>query len=469
MASFIADNTFRHEQVSFDPAKDAVADGNKVIEALLSSVPDLKLYTRSSPSFESLRAVYNTLITAQPLVICRPQTVAQVQSIVKAVKGLGVPLAVRCGGHDVWGRGCIADSVTIDMRELDAQVLADDKQTVTIGGGITSGNFVGFLGTHGLGTAQGTVNTVGWVGWVLWGGYGPLNDIFGMGVDNVLGAKVITADGELVDADEELLWGIRGAGGNLGVVVELKVKVHRLDRILGGYIGYDWQEAEKVLLGLQDLIEKGVPDAFCVQFGFMKNEWGTCATLVFIWADSANLEEGKKWHNIVKGLGTVVIDTTSETTYKEFQAVISEPLIEPDRVYTRSTSIPRFTSATISQLLKRVEAIPGERSYTLIAHLAHGKGTKPNPAACFGTRKPHILFHINACDEEERMPEGKAWVDGVVSALESTGESTKSTYASFMGEDEDTSHLYADGWDRLKALKKRVDGQNVFKYSQPKL
>ena len=78
-------------------------------------------------------------------------------------------------------------------------------------------------------------------------------------------------------------------------------------------------------------------------------------------------------------------------------------------------------------------------------------------------------FFEPACDEEDRMPEGKEWVDGVVSDLEVTGESTKSTYASFMGEDEDTSHLYADGWDRLKALKKKMDVENVFKYSQPKL
>lgn len=168
MASLICDGEFRHPDISFDPAQDAQSGDNPVINALCKEVPGLKIYSRSSPHYEALRQVYNTLITAKPLVVCRPQTIAQVQAIVKIVKRLGVPLGVRCGGHDVWGRGCVVDSVTIDMRELDEQRLAEDKKTVFVGGGVTSDNFVGFLNTHGLCTANGTAGHVGWTGWAIW-------------------------------------------------------------------------------------------------------------------------------------------------------------------------------------------------------------------------------------------------------------------------------------------------------------
>lgn len=168
MASFTAQREFRHEDVPFDPAEDAQPAGDRAIEALRAQIPHLKVYGRASPRYDTLRQVYNLQVTAKPLVICRPQTIPQVQAIVRLVVDLGLPLGARCGGHDVWGRGCVADSVTIDMREMDTQQLAADKQTVTIGGGVTSGNLVGFLDSHGLCTANGTARHVGWTGWAIW-------------------------------------------------------------------------------------------------------------------------------------------------------------------------------------------------------------------------------------------------------------------------------------------------------------
>lgn len=310
--SCTADESFRNQKEDFDASVD-VQGSEPIIQAILSAAPpDLKLYTRSSPRYESLRGIYNKLITAQPLVICRPNTIAQICAIVRVAGQHKVPLAVRCGGHDVWGRGCIADSITIDMREMDSQVLAQDEQTVSIGGGVSSRNFVGFLDAHGLCTANGTAGNVGWTGWAIWGGYGPLNSYVGLGVDNILGAKVVMANGELVDADEELLWGIRGAGGNLGVIVETTVRVYSMPKILAGVIGYAWEEAEKVLLGYQALLDKGVPHALCGQMGFVKTQRGIGMFLLYVWPD-VDMEEGRKWLEIVRKLGTVVVDTVAES------------------------------------------------------------------------------------------------------------------------------------------------------------
>ncbi|KAM5466569.1 hypothetical protein MauCBS54593_005826 [Microsporum audouinii] len=471
---FSATAEHRQEPTPFDPAVDAQGS-EPIVQTLQSLDSTLKLYTRASPHYGSLRGCFNKAIAAEPLVICRPVSVEQVQLIVRTVGGLpdGPPLAVRGAGHDVWGRGCIADSVTIDVRELDGQTLAEDKQSVSIGGGVLSGNLVGFLNTHGLCTSNGTAGNVGWTGWAIWGGYGPFNDFVGLGVDNILSARIVLADGRLVEAKagSDLLWAIRGAGGNFGVIVETTVKVYRMPVILAGFIVYKWEESEQALHRVQELLDKGVPDAMGMQVGFMRSRAWLGLSLIYTWADSDRLDEGKKWLEEVRQLATVTIDTISETTFKDFQAITTKPVREPVNVCTRSVSIPRFTPETIAVLLKYSEAIPEGGRYNIISHVGHGKGIQPNKESCFGTREPHILFHINApvSDKAGSMTDAQGWVDGLMADIKGTGQALKPAYVSFMGEDEATHESFGQNWERLQALKRDMDQKNLFKFAQPKL
>jgi hypothetical protein len=133
-------------------------------------------------------------------------------------------------------------------------------------------------------------------------------------VDNIVGAKVVTATGELVEADAELLWALRGAGGNLGIIVETVVRVYPMSRIRAGFIVYPWEQTGDVLLKLQDLLDAGVPDQLCVQAGLSKNEWGLSLALIFIWPEAETIEsEAGTWLEKLKGLGTVVVDTTEDS------------------------------------------------------------------------------------------------------------------------------------------------------------
>ncbi|KXH42079.1 hypothetical protein CSAL01_06659 [Colletotrichum salicis] len=463
--------TWRNESIRFDPAQDAQAGGSHVIEELLRAIPDLKLYTRLSPHYESLRAGYNKLITAKPLVICRPNSVYQIQTIIKTVASLGVPLGVRCGGHDVFGRGCIADSVTIDMRELDTQELAEDKKTVTVGGGILSKNLVGFLDSHGLCTSNGLAAEVGWTSWASWGGYGPLGDYVGLGVDNIVGAKIVTATGDLVEASGDVLWALRGAGGNFGVIVETKVQVYPMTRIQAGFMVYPWEETSQVLKGLQDLLDAGVPDKLCVQAGFSKGDWGLGMALTYIWPEAETMgTEGQEWLQKLKVLGTVIVDTIHETTYKDFQASVSDQISEPVYVSTRHVSIENFTEKTLAQLTSVCEAMPDEASCTISVNILHGKATRPNAASSFGTRKAHIMFHINAVTDNASAEKiGVEWADSVVNAINSTGESIGPTYVSFMESTDRAEDCYGSNWIRLRDIKKSVDPQDVFRHSHGRI
>lgn len=310
-----ASEEFRGAKIPFEASQDMPkCDTLKIqhLAGLIEFVPNLKLYTRSSPQFQTLRAVWNLMLKDQPIAICRPTSAKQVSGVVSYCADSGIPIAVRSGGHDVWGRSVIADALIIDIRELDEMTLADHKQSLTIGGGVTSQNVLAFLETHGLSTAAGAAGTVGWTGWALWGGYGLLDDYLGLGVDQIIGAKLIKADGTTIDADGELLWAIRGAGGNLGVISELTIRVHFMPKILAGFIVYKYNEVQDVIVKYQELLDGGVPHAFCGRIGLSRRRDEITTAIIFLWP-SQNFDEGEIWHQKLRDLGTVVFDTVSES------------------------------------------------------------------------------------------------------------------------------------------------------------
>ena len=303
-----AGHGFRNLQVPFNPTEDCAA-GSEIVQHLHNIDPALKLYTPSSPQYESLRSVYNKQITARPQAICRPTTVAQVQAVVQASTQLGVPLAVRAVGHAFFGQSCVSDSVLLDMREMDSLSLAPDSKTVQIGGGTLTRNLIGFLDTHGLLTASSAAGCVGWTGWALAGGYGPLNSYAGFGADNIVSAKVVTADGNVVEADDDLLWGIRGAGSSLGVVVESTVRTYAVPTMLGGRIQYAQTESAKALLGLQRLLEAGVPEELCLQLELSQH-----VNVIVGWL--GDVAEGQKWLDAVRGVAAVQQDTVEQSEWE---------------------------------------------------------------------------------------------------------------------------------------------------------
>lgn len=275
--------------------------------------PILKIVTPSHPSFSALNGYFHLDLKPQVLAICRPQNEQQVADIVRFAVSANIPFTVRVGGHDSWGRSGIDDAIIIDMREMDEIVLADDKKSVRIGGGTISGNLTKFLEPHGLVAVQGGCSSVGYTNWAACGGYGSMNGSFGLGCDQILGARVVTAEGEIADADEELLWGLRGGGCNFGVVIAMDVRVYNLPRIAAGLIAFPITEARKVLLGYRELLDHDFPEAFGGLMGLMVIPGlGAVLMMMFTWS-SVDLDIGMKYAEKVRGLGTVVLDTVTES------------------------------------------------------------------------------------------------------------------------------------------------------------
>jgi FAD/FMN-containing dehydrogenase len=146
--------------------------------------------------------------------------------LVKLAKSKGINFTVRTGGHNAEGRSIRQDTLTIDMRALSSVDIATDRQSATIGGGCLMKGIATKLLQEGLATPLGTISSVGYVGWATYGGYGPFSPLWGLGVDQIISATVVNADGEIIKADSSMLKGIRGAGGFFGIIVDLTIKVH---------------------------------------------------------------------------------------------------------------------------------------------------------------------------------------------------------------------------------------------------
>lgn len=201
------------------------------LAAELTKKHNITTLTPSSPEWLDARAGYIIDNPAKPVGVARPTIAEEVSTIVKAAGSHGVKLSVRVGGHDVAARSIADGCLVVDLREIKSIKISEDKQMATIGGGVLIGDIIKTLTPHNLVTPFGYFPTIGYAGWAMMGGYGWLASRFGLGVDQILRARVVTARGDIIEADRELLKGIRGAGGNFGVIVELSIKIYPLEKV----------------------------------------------------------------------------------------------------------------------------------------------------------------------------------------------------------------------------------------------
>jgi len=237
----------------------------------VSSLADLRARHRGpviatgDSGYEAARATFNGMLDRRPELVTRPLDIDDVAAAVGYAVEAGLPMAVRGGGHGVAGH-CVGDgSLVVDLR-LMRQVAVDPvERTVTCGGGALWEDIDPACQRHGLAMPGGTFGDTGVAGLTLGGGIGHLSPAFGLTLDNLLSARLVTADGAIVWASEEerpeLFWALRGGGANFGVVVEFRFRVHPVERLYGGAVVFALEDAPTVLRAWRDLMTDA-PDAF---------------------------------------------------------------------------------------------------------------------------------------------------------------------------------------------------------------
>ncbi|KAJ3497697.1 hypothetical protein NLG97_g1701 [Lecanicillium saksenae] len=442
--------------------------------------PAIIIVTPSNSSYSCIRKEYNEHNRAkEPLAIILPRNNQDLKTAVKfcTSRDVQLPLTIRGGGHDPYGRTIAPTAVQLDLRLLKWIEVFDLKDSlilnqkgVALGPGLTAMEVQRELDGVNLNVATGWVGSVGMIGWSCGGGYGLSSGLWGLGVDNILGAKVMQASGEIIDTqnDEDLLWAMRGTGqGNFGIVIELRIKAHTKPRYLAGF---------------QGLADRGMPDNFGGELTInTTDDLGPTINIFFTWicrdSSDESLKNGERFkHEFIKNLQVAPsVDTVAETSILAFHTTLSDGIDESQHGYWEmaSVALPRLTPEVIDVVM-RAPAPAGGRSAILV-HYAHGQATRDDTITSWNHRRQHYIFSpcaIAPLDASvEEMQATKQWTRTIHDGLLKTGQTLLKGYWSMSRpEDCDANRFYGqETVKRLAMLKRKLDPSNAFPCGLPRL
>jgi FAD/FMN-containing dehydrogenase len=215
-----------------------MAASNK-LHALREEYPELQVFEPSDAQWAERRETRGQVgQDLNPLGIALPKNAEQVGQIVRWARKHQVEMSVRSGGNDFFGRNVVDNGIVIDMRAINFIHVAGDKATAAIGGGVITKDLIYKFEDEGVVAPFGNTWVVGYIGWATLGGYGPLTNLLGMGFEGILAAQLVNSQGEVVEATGDMLEGIRGMGGNLGIITSLTIKVYPARKVCCSMVPY---------------------------------------------------------------------------------------------------------------------------------------------------------------------------------------------------------------------------------------
>lgn len=413
---------------------------------------------------DSAPLTFNATLQHLPAVIVRPDSPHDVQEAVRVARDRGLRLSVLGGGHDWAGRAVCDGGLVIDMSGMRSVTVDTRARVATVGGGVLAAELIDVVAPYGLVAATGICGGVGMAGLTLGGGYGPLNGRFGLALDNLLGAEVVLADGRIVTADAthepELFWALRGGGGNFGVVTSMRVRLHPLDRLIGGIIVYPWSEGPTVLRGLSEVMSTA-PDELTVESGVMSGPDGNPAIYVAP-AFSGDHRRGQPTVDELATFATPLITQVGPITYGEVLGLFDVGSVLNVGREVRTRTVAGYTPEVIDALVEAARTLTSPHSVIPIHHF-HGASTRVAPdQTAFGNRRPHLVVEICAGWEGGDSARHRAWADAVSAAL--APHALPGGYANMLGPDDhdQIANAYGENDIRLGAAKKQYDPDAVF-------
>lgn len=440
-----------------------------VVRELRGRVPEERV-VHAPEALDVACRVLNAAVGTRPAVLVRCRNTADVQLAVRAARDAGLPLSVLGRGHDWAGRSLVADGLVLDVRDLRSVVVDPGTRTARVGGGVSSLDVAAASAGHGLAPVTGWRGDAGLVGLSLGGGYGPLTGRAGLAADNLLGALVVLADGTCVDTDgdPDLLWALRGGGGNFGVVVQARLALHPLRVLVGGTNVYPWTQAPTVLAGLADLLASA-PDELTVRSGMRRDRTGRPVVVVQpVWSgDPATWMDRPGPVPELAALGTPSGSDVAPVTLvsllgDEDRALPTAGARRHELVRTRT--LARLDAAAAQALLEAGATVTSPHSRVWLHHF-HGAADRVDPASsALPLRHPHLVAEVVAGWEEAgRGALHRAWADRASSRLSWTALGGGNVNLLGPGQDDLVAGAYGANTVRLLELKTRYDPEDVFR------
>ena len=417
------------------------------------------------------------MIDLYPAVIVRCQGPADVAATIRWARELGLPISVRGGGHNVAGSAVVDGGVVVDLSELRSVVLAKDGPSAFVGGGATWADVDAALAARGLATTGGLVSSTGVGGFTLGGGIGWLMRRHGLACDNLVGTQLVTAEGETVFVDEttdgELLWGLRGGGGNFGAVTSFQLAVHEQGQVVGGMLLYRLERATDPLAGFVRLAAAASDDLTLVAafaaappapFVPAELQGRRVAAIVACHRDPRSADRELSG---IRALGKPDAEMVGPMPYPILQAMLDAGAPPGLRNYWKSTYLDALDPATLEILVDAAARSPSPLSQIHVHQLGGAVARVPASATAF--RHRDSFFLVNVIGTWKRPAHDEAHVTWVRETHARLVPGGGEPYVNFMGRvGPDAVRLaYGDTtYDRLARLKARIDPDNVFRSNQ---
>jgi FAD/FMN-containing dehydrogenase len=429
----------------------------------------------SDSRYGAARTVWNAMVDRRPALIARPRRAEDVATAILAARDSGLEIAVRCGGHSLPGHSMSEGGLTIDLSALNAVSVDPATATARVGGGALLNDVGETAAPHALTMPFGHISHTGVGGLTLGGGIGWVMRRYGLAIDSLRSAEVVTAEGEVVSANEEenpdLFWALRGGGGNFGVVTEFEFDLHPFGpQALAGMILHRLEDAPEALRFCRDFMETA-PDALTVFETFMTvppeapfpAELQGRPALALGIAYAGAIEEGERVLRPLREFGRPVLDLVAPMPALAIQQMLDPTAPHGMRNYSRSHWLGQLPDAAIDEQVRRHADVPSPMSLIINGRMGGAIERVPREATAFGHRDAkRLLLVVSAWwegDDEEQVE----WCKGVFDAM--TPCSTGGVYVNFV-EDEGDGRVRAgyaeDIWRRLVAAKSRWDPDNVF-------
>jgi FAD/FMN-containing dehydrogenase len=443
------------------------------------SIPELRavlngrVVSPGDAAYDTVRPVFYGARSRRPALIVRVADATDVSHVVSLARERGLELAVRSGGHSLAGHSTTDGGIVLDLSEMKRLEIDLDGRTAWAETGLTAGEYTAAAGAHGLATGFGDTGSVGIGGITLGGGVGFLVRKYGLTIDDLLAAEIVTADGELLYVDAEshpdLFWAIRGGGGNFGVATRFKFRLHEVDTIVGGML---------ILPATSEIISSFVAEAEAAP-----DELSTIANVMVappmpllpveahgrlvimaLLCYAGQVDEGERAIAPFRALATPLADTVGPKPYPQMYEP-AEP--GPDEEVARSLFVDSFDSRVAQTIVEHLRASTAPLAVAQIRVLGGAMTRVSAHATAFTHRERGIMVALGAVYERpEETAMHEEWVGRFAAALR---QGDGGVYVNFLGDEGEARirEAYPGAtFERLAEIKGRYDSTNLFRLNQ---
>ena len=428
----------------------------------------------SSAQYEQARRIWNGMIDRRPAMIAHCLGTADVVDAVKFAKAHDLLVAVKGGGHNVAGNAVCDGGLMIDLSGMRGVHVAPNTRRARAAGGATWGDFDAETQNFGLATTGGLISDTGVAGLTLGGGIGWLSPSYGLACDNLASVDLVTAEGCVITASAEengdLFWGLKGGGGNFGVVTSFEFDVHPVGPLVfSGMLLYGLEDALEVLNHLVSF-KANASDELGALAAFTSTPDGT-PVLAVVAMYNGSISNGQTALAPLRSFSQPLLDTFGPIPYRRLQTLFDAGAPPGLRYYWKSSFLDRLPQTAIEAVIEQIKSRPGPGCKVFLEFLGGAMARVARDAAVFDHRdSPYNLLVIGAGEQPTEDAAVRAWTRQTWHAMQPYA--SEGVYVNYLGTEDDEggdrlAAAYGPGkFDKLVALKRKFDPENLFRLNQ---